>query len=85
MKTKEESEHNIKQCVKGILLTDSNIDYHTSCLIREVEEKKQNEILELIDDVEVFEVRQDLDQEGVEYPLIDKNELKQRITEGERT
>lgn len=28
-------------------------------------------------DMEVFEVRQDLELEGVEYPLIDKNELKQ--------
>lgn len=36
----------------------------------------KKEILEKIDECEVFEVRQDLEQEGVEYHLIDKEELK---------
>lgn len=29
-----------------------------------------------LNDIEVFEVRQDLELEGVEYPLIDKNDVR---------
>jgi len=32
--------------------------------------------LKTLKDIEVFEVRQDLELEGVEYPLIDRNDLK---------
>ncbi len=49
-----------------------------------IELQAKEEVFKVIDKVEVFEVRQDLEQEGVEYPLIDKEELKQKI-QGRKT
>jgi hypothetical protein len=46
---------------------------------QEGKQQTLKDVLKIIDKVEVFEVRQDLEIEGMEYPLIDKNVLKAQI------
>ena len=46
MKTDKEIKENIETCIKGIKLNDKNLDYHINCLVREVEEKIKNRILD---------------------------------------
>ena len=93
MKSREESNKNIKTCINGIKLNDSNLDYHINCLISEIKECKTNKILELIDVVltnarrkanEQIQDEQSMAHTHTAINQID-DDLKQRITEGERT
>ena len=60
-----------------IILKASN--YHYDLGIQYEKER----IKKLINKSKVIETRQDLEQEGVEYILIDREELKGRINENE--
>ena len=77
MKTKEESNKNIKTSINGIKLNDSNLDYHINCLISEIKECNTNKILKLIK--EIFYI------DGFDFPVasVDKVlELERHLTEG---